>query len=306
VLSSPNGRRLDSALETLDFMVSVDLYVNETTRHADVILPTTTTLERDHYDMIFNILSVRNVARYSPAVFPKPEGMLHDWEVLQRAGDALAAALGIAPKPATTPQAIVDAGLRAGPYALSLDRLRAAPHGLDLGPLAPSFPERLATPAKRIACAPAPLLDALRAAAPALFEPRAADELLLIGRRDLRSNNSWMHNYSRLVKGKDRCTLFVHPNDVARWGLVDGGRARVVSRAGFVEAEVHATEDVMPGVVSLPHGWGHDRPGARAAVAREHAGVSANDVTDETYRDAVSGTAALNGVPVRLEALVPA
>jgi len=287
VLSAPNGRRVDEALAALEFMVAIDPYVNETSRHADLILPGTTALERDHYDLVFNHLAVRNVARYGPAVLPKPAGALHDWEILQGLGDALADRLGVPRKSLPPPDVIVNAGLRMGPYALSLQRLRDVPHGLDLGPLTPSFPERLATPDKRIDCAPAPLLAALAAAEEELFAP-PAPALRLIGRRDLRSNNSWMHDVRRLVRGKERCDLLMHPDDVARLGLRDGGRVRVRSRAGSVDVPLRASDAMMPGVVSLPHGWGRSR-------------ASANDLTDDEYLDAVTGNAAFNGVPVTVE-----
>jgi anaerobic selenocysteine-containing dehydrogenase len=303
VLSAPNGRRLERALTQLEFMLSIDLYINETTCHADIILPTTAPLEHDHYDLIFHHLAVRNTARYNAAVLPKPDHALHDWEILGCLGETFARARGLAAKPTLPPEAILDAGLRFGPYHLSLDELRAAPHGTDFGPLARSFPERLATPNKRIVCAPQPLLSALRAEEPTLFATPALDQLLLIGRRDLRSNNSWMHNSLRLVRGKRRCDLLMHPADAGRLGVADGQRLRVRSRSGSIEVAVQHSSDVMPGVVSLPHGWGHDRIGVRMTTAREHPGVSANDVTDANLRDSISGAAAFNGVPVTVEAL---
>jgi anaerobic selenocysteine-containing dehydrogenase len=197
---------------------------------------------------------------------------------------------------------MLDAGLRAGPYGLSLEALKAAPHGLDLGPLEPSFTDRLATPGKRIQCAPPPLLAALDALDTSLFGATAA-ELVLIGRRHIRSNNSWMHNSERLVKGKPRCQLLMHPDDLGRYGFTPGQRVKLTSRVGSLEVEVAGTDEVMPGVVSLPHGWGHGRDGVALAVAQAHAGVSVNDLTDDAFVDAVSGNAALNGLPVRVAAL---
>jgi anaerobic selenocysteine-containing dehydrogenase len=307
VLSTPNGTQLERALGGLEFMVALDQAINETTRFADVILPSTTALERDHYDLVFNVLATRNVARYSPPTLPRPEGALHDWEILDRLAAALAEKLGQTPKAVPAPRAMLDAGLRAGPFGassehgLTLQKLEANPHGLDLGPLAPSFPERLLTEGKRIVCAPPRLLAALAEAQAGLLAEPAGDQLLLIGRRHLRSNNSWMHNCERLVRGRDRSALQAHPEDLARLGLQPGGVAKVTSRTGEARIAVEATEDLMPGVVSIPHGWGHHRPGTYARIAAEHAGISANDLTDEGALDAVSGNAALNGIAVKLQ-----
>jgi anaerobic selenocysteine-containing dehydrogenase len=309
VLSTPNGTKLDEALAKLDFMVSIDLYINETTRHADLILPSTAPLEHDHYDMVFNMFAVRNTAKYSPAALPRPEGALHDWEIMNRLAEALASKTGQTARPSIDPEQMLDFGLQMGPYGmatphqLSLEKLKAAAHGVDLGPLSPSFPDRLAHADKRIHCAPEPLMAALSELDRTLFAPAQSGELLLIGRRHLRSNNSWMHNYRRLVKGKSRHQLFMHPEDADRLGLGDGQRVRVRSRTGTVDVEMMRTDSIMPGVVSLPHGWGHGRAGVRLSIAQEHAGVSANDLTDDEFLDRVSGNAALNGVPVSVEAI---
>ncbi len=300
VLSTPNGRNLDRALAQLDFMVSLDPYINETTRHADIILPPTSPLEHDHYDISFHLLAVRNTTRYSEPVFDRPEGSLHDWEIFSELGNRLAALLDLEQQTPTPPEQIVDFGLQMGPYrerGLSLALLRDNPSGLDLGPLQPQLPERLFTPGKLIRCdTPQPLADLARLREE--FEQPHHGLLKLIGRRHVRSNNSWMHNYRRLVKGRERCTLMMHPRDMARREIDDGGLVTVSSRVGSVQVAVEATEDIMPGVVSLPHGYGHDRDGIRLGIAQEHAGVSCNDVTDEQYIDALSGNAALNGVLV--------
>ena len=306
VLSTPNGRQLEQALDGLDFMVSVDLYINETTRHADLILPPTAPLEHDHYDTTFNMFAVRNVTRFNEPVLAKPAGALDDWEIFVGLAQAFAAKQGTELKPTMAPQQMIDMGLRFGPYGdksehrLSLAALRNAPHGIDLGPLKPNLAARLKTESKAIEAAPALLVaDLARFAA----EPQpAAGELLLIGRRHVRSNNSWMHNYQRLVKGKPRHQLLMHPDDMAGRGLSDGQRVRVQSRVGVIEVEALASAEMMPGVVSLPHGWGHARPGVQMAIASAQPGASANDLTDERQLDAVSGNAALNGVPVRVEA----
>lgn len=306
VLSTPNGRRLEQALDGLEFMLSIDLYINETTRYADLILPPTAPLEHDHYDTTFNVFAVRNVTRFNEAVLPRPEGALHDWEIFVGLARAFAARNGLELKPTLEPQQMIDLGLRAGAYGdrsehrLSLATLREHPHGIDLGPLRPTLAPRLKTADQRIQAAPPLFVDDLqRFAAQPL---PASDQLLLIGRRHVRSNNSWMHNYHRLVKGKPRHQLLMHPRDLEGRGLVDGQRVRVRSRVGSVEVEVAASSEMMPGVVSLPHGWGHARPGVQLAIARAQAGVSANDLTDERHLDLLSGNAALNGLPVEVEA----
>lgn len=306
VLSTPNGRRLEQALDGLEFMLSIDLYINETTRYADLILPPTAPLEHDHYDTTFNVFAVRNVTRFNEAVLPRPEGALHDWEIFVGLARAFAARNGLELKPTLEPQQMIDLGLRAGAYGdrsehrLSLATLREHPHGIDLGPLRPTLAPRLKTADQRIQAAPPLFVDDLqRFAAQPL---PASDQLLLIGRRHVRSNNSWMHNYHRLVKGKSRHQLLMHPRDLEGRGLVDGQRVRVRSRVGSVEVEVAASSEMMPGVVSLPHGWGHARPGVQLAIARAQAGVSANDLTDERHLDLLSGNAALNGLPVEVEA----
>ena len=300
VLSTPNGRHLDEALGQLDFMVSLDPYLNETTRHADIILPPTSPLEHDHYDLAFHVNAVRNTARYNEPVFDKPEGSLHDWEILAELGNRVGTLLGLEPQPIISPDKIIEMGLQAGPYRerpLTLATLKANPSGIDLGPLQPQLPGRLRTKEKVIRCdTPEPLADLARLRDE--FAQPHHGLLKLIGRRHVRSNNSWMHNYHRLVKGRERCTLLMHPSDMKRRDIGDGSRVTVSSRTGTVQLAVEASEDIMPGVVSLPHGYGHDRPGIRMAVAREHAGVSCNDITDEHALDALSGNAALNGVLV--------
>lgn len=306
VLSTPNGRQLDQALSGLEFMVAIDFYINETTRHADLILPPTAPLEHDHYDLVFNLLAVRNIAKYSPATLPKPVNSRHDWEILQELAEHLAQQMAVPAKSGMAPDRLIDLGLRTGPYGrhspqrLSLAKLRAAPHGIDLGALSASFPERLASADKKIDCAPKLLLADLQRAHDLLKAPQQPDQLLLIGRRQSRSNNSWMHNFQRLVKGKPRCTLLVHPADLASRALAGGQTARLASRVGWLSVQIEANDEMMPGTVSLPHGWGHDRDGVALDVAAAHAGVSANDLTDDQLLDPLSGNAALNGVPVSL------
>ena len=301
VLSTPNGRQLDDALEELDFMVSLDPFINETTRHADIILPPTSPLEHDHYDIGFHVNAIRNTARINEPVFTAPEGALHDWEIFNELGRRFAEYLDKESRPTPAPRELVDLALQMGPYDLDLATLQDNPSGVDLGPLKPQLPERLFTADKQIHCdTPEPLADIERLRQGMQGD---ADSLLLIGRRHVRSNNSWMHNYRRLVKGKSRCTLMMHPRDMAARGIAEHDNVSVRSRAGVVTLPVEATEDIMPGVVSMPHGYGHDRQGVRMETAVAHAGVSVNDVTDELALDALSGNAAVNGVPVEVAAV---
>ncbi|MFT4768452.1 MAG: anaerobic selenocysteine-containing dehydrogenase [Glaciecola sp.] len=308
VLSTPNGRALDDALSQLDFMVSLDPYINETTRHADIILPPTSPLEHDHYDIAFHINALRNTTRFNPPVFEPEADKLHDWEIFTALGERVAAALGEEPKEPVAPHDMIDVGLQFGPYGkdtkydLSLQKLRDNPSGIDLGELKPMLPGRLMTADKKIHCAtPQALGDLHRLAS--TFGDTPTEALRLIGRRHVRSNNSWMHNYRRLVKGKTRDQLMVHPDDLTALQLKDGGQALLRSRSGEVTVTLLATDAVMPGVVSLPHGYGHNRQGIRMKTAAKHAGVSCNDVTDANYLDELSGNAAVNGVPVELAAI---
>jgi anaerobic selenocysteine-containing dehydrogenase len=307
VLSTPNGARLDRALQKLEYMVSIDLYRNETTRNANLILPTSFGFERDHYDLAFYALAVRNAARYVKPLMPRPSGVRGDFEVLLdlaqsvrrhgggRHGRVLSATLRAARL--LGERRLLDLLLRFGPHRLSLKKLEQSPHGIDLGPLRPQLPARLGTPGKRLELAPEIFLRDLQRLEARLAQP-AQEGLVLIGRRALRSNNSWMHNSLRLVKGPAGCVLLMHPEDAAARGLQPGDRARVESRVGSIEAPVGVTPDLSRGVVSLPHGWGHGRDGASLGVAAAHKGVSLNDLTDEQSVDALSGNAALNGVPV--------
>ena len=296
VLTAPNGPRLEKVLQRLELMVAVDLYVNETTRHAHYILPSTTTLEHDHYDIALHAVAIRNTARWNAPLFEPPPGALHDWQIYLRliaelqgglAGRALLALGERLP-----PRAVVELLLRAGPTKLTVKKLEDSPHGVDLGPLVP----RLAQLTKVIQLAPKQVLDDVAR----LRRSKSSSGMVLIGRRDLRSNNSWLHNSERLVKGRSRCTLSVHPDDAGPRGLETGDVAQLQSRSGSIDVPVEVTDAVMPGVVSLPHGWGHGRPGVRLSVASQHAGVSVNDVTDEQFIDESCGTAVLNGVPISL------
>lgn len=324
VLSTPNGTALERVLPDLDLLVAIDFYINETTRHAHYILPPTFALERDHYDLFFHALAIRNTAKFSQPLFERAADQRHDWEIfaaLQRQLEAReprrrqGGAAGIIAR-WLTPRRLLAWSLRFGPYGaglnplsggLTLGRLAARPHGVDLGPLAPALPGRLYTPDRRIQLTPAVITaDLPRLAALLEQEPQRDGKVLLIGRRDARTCNSWMHNSRRLVKGPRRCTAQLHPETAALAGIAAGQTMRVSSRAGSIELPAEITTDLAPGVVSIPHGWGHDRPGVRLPVASAHAGVSANDLTDELLLDVLSGNAALNGVPVQIAAVPPA
>jgi anaerobic selenocysteine-containing dehydrogenase len=308
VLSVPDGKRLDRALDSLDLMVSIDLYVNETTRHANWILPPSFALEHDHYPLLFHALAVHNTAHYSKPVLPRPEGVRHDWEILLSLGRSLEkhrggarrllGALGGNLVEKLGPRGILSLLLRLGGKT-TLSALENAPHGIDLGALEPRFPEMLGTPKKTIRLAPRELLADVPRLTARLEAPSPKEgELLLVGRRDLRSNNSWMHNSARLIKGKRRDTLLMHPSDATRRGLVIGDVVRVASPIGAVEAPLEITESMMPGTVSLPHGFGHGRAGVRMRVASAHAGTSVNDLLDAARIDPVCGASSVTGVPV--------
>ncbi|MFZ5757534.1 MAG: molybdopterin oxidoreductase family protein [Pseudomonadota bacterium] len=365
VLSTPNGKQLDEALAQLDYMVSIDIYINETTRHANIILPPTGHLEHAQFDPVFHAVAIRNTIRFAPALYPKPSGALHDWEILLELAtrfesrdlpSSLAARATRAVVKALGDDGIIDLLLRAGPYGnrveivdrlddlllnngfsgpiytklrkqvidrimasakvreflasspygterkpeggLTLAKVLANPHGIDIGPMEPSLPERLATPDKTVNLAPALYAADMERMAKGLAD-KPADGLLMIGRRHIRSNNSWMHNSHRLVKGKNRCTVMMNPRDAQEAGVVDGAEVEVTSRVGSVRLPVEITDAIMPGVVSVPHGFGHDRDGVQLSVAREMAaGASMNDVTDERLFDPLTGMAIINGVPV--------
>ncbi|MET8386409.1 molybdopterin-dependent oxidoreductase [Streptosporangium canum] len=330
VLSAPNGPRLDRAFRDLDFMVCVDPYLNETTSHADVILPPPPVLRTPHYDLSLLFVAVRNYARFSPPILPPEPGRPSEAEILARL-TMIASGQGADADPDLLDEMILDqmfrkavetpgspvegcevaelrasldgttgaerrldAMLRLGPYGLSLAKLLANPHGVDLGPLEPRLAEVLCTASGRVELAPPPLVEDLARLRGRLAVRPA--EMVLIGRRHLRSNNSWLHNVGTLVGGSNRCTLQIHPDDVTRLGL--DGHALVRSAGGELVVPLEPTETIMPGVVSLPHGWGHS--GSTQLVAAEHAGVNANTLTDDSVVDIPSGNAVFNGVPVTL------
>ncbi len=296
VLSTPNGKRLDKALEKLEFMVSIDIYINETTRHANIILPTATGLETSHYDVIFNVFAVRNTAKYSEPLFAKDENAKYDWEVFQELAHHLSGAEE--PLKLTPPEEKLNLGLQFGKYNLSVEELKKNPHGVDLGALKPCLPERLFTENKRINLAPELLVKDLERLK--TEEQSGEFSFALIGRRHLRDNNSWLHNSKILVKGKNRCTLLMNAEDAERLNFTNDQTVKVSSRVGEIEIPIEITDKIMSGVVSIPHGYGHGRDGVNLDIANEHAGVSLNDLTDEMQIDELTGNAAFSNVRVNI------
>ena len=359
VSSNPNFGRLDAAIAGLEFMVAIDPYINETTRHADVILPPPSALQKSHYDLALLNFAVHNVANYSPAVLPLSDGQLSEWQIMLRLSAVLlgqpamgdeaerviadidesiaAGMLASATRdtfgkvhgrdteelmallvdaegtPRVGPERILDILLRTGPYGegfgadpdgLTLAKLEANPHGVDLGALEPDrIPDLLRTPSGLIEVLPEVLATDM-ARLDASLERDWTESMVLVGRRHVRSNNSWMHNIKVLTKGKNRCTMQLHPDDATRLGIEDGGLALVKSRVGEVSLAAEVTDRIRPGVVSIPHGFGQNLPDVQLSVASDYAGVNTNVLTDEYFLDPVSGNIALNGVPVTVSVAV--
>ena len=337
VISVPDSRQLEDALPLLECMISIDCYLNETTRFAHVLLPGPSPLESPHFDELMWGWAVGSAAKWSDQLFALPEGTVPEWEILARLGwlctgrrDAefdfrvlddgwfttLCHIYGRDPAETMThydyggPERMIDLQIRMGPWGdrygevpdgLTLQRVKEAEHGIDLGPMVPRVAELIGTPSGRIELAPPYILGDIPRLERALT--RDPDGFVLVSRRHIRSKNTWMHNIKVLVKGKDRCTLLVHPSDAEQLGLLDGAPARVSSEAGAIEVPVEVSDEMMRGVVSLPHGWGHDRPGTRLSVAREHPGVNSNLLAPGHFVDELSGNAAVNGIPVEIAAV---
>ncbi len=329
VLSTPNGTQLEQAIEKLDFMVAIDFYFNETTRHANIILPPVTHLEREHYDLVFHLFGVRNTARYSAPLFKPAKDAKHDWQIYLELENRLRPAKKLADKIVRSlltrlgPQVLLALRLRFGPYGggmslfkgLTLSKLKKEQHGIDLGALKPSLPSSLYHQDKKIDLQLDFYMQDLKRVEEHFFlqQPTGESGMLLIGRRHVRSNNSWLHNSYRLVKGKSRCTAQINPQDAERINLQENQLLKVSSRTGSILVEPEITDAIMPGVISIPHGWGHDRQNhngqshqqgeIKQQIAAQHAGVSVNDLTDDQLIDSLSGNAVLNGVPVTVEVL---
>lgn len=305
VLSSPNGAALAEAFEKLEFMVSVDIYLNETTKHADVILPATMGLEVPHYDVFFNAFAVSNNAKFSPPLFEKSEEQRHDWQILKE----LTARLSGVPDDGFTPELALDMGLRQGPYGaegMSLEKLREHPHGIRLGPLQTCLESRLRTEDAKIHLAPQMYLDDLpRLSRVAFEEPSTLADypFRMIGRRLIRNHNTWTHNSRRLVKGKNSCTMQINPSDANRLGITTGQVVCVRSPTGEIHVEAELSPDILEGVVSIPQGWGHHQAGTKMTIAATQPGVSINGLTDAARIDPLTGNAAFNGTPVAISAL---
>ncbi|MGA0117289.1 MAG: molybdopterin-dependent oxidoreductase [Ilumatobacteraceae bacterium] len=349
VMSTPHSVQLDEAFASLEFMVSVDIYLNETTRHADVILPSPSALEKNHYDVGLYTYAVRNVGNYSEPVLQKDASQPDEWEIILKLGgilQGLGASCDVSALDDNMISAMVtsavanssssisgrdadeiiselskdgrrgtarilDFMLHTGPYGaafgansngLSLDVMLANPHGVDMGPLEPRFPEALRTASGKIEIAPTQLLDDMQRLHASLTTP-AQHDMVLVGRRELKSNNSWMHNINVLTKGSLSCTAHVHPDDAQRLGITDGAAIRIKSRVGEIEIPAEVTDAVRQGVVSVPHGWGHGVPGTQMVVAAAKAGVNSNILTDDKEIDPLSGNAVLNAIPVTVQSL---
>ncbi len=359
VLSLPNGGKVSQALKSLDFMVAIDFYINETTQHADIILPPTGPLEHDHYDVILNLLTVRNTAKYSTALYKPMPDSRHDWQILIELTRKLhshspikwlGGELQYQFLNRLKVKGLLDLLLRTGPYGtppeqlpelqktfssmiykrfsgnilgklldvsplsrhtrqrghnLSLAKLKANPHGIDLGPLMPSLPERLAHKSSAINLVPNVFMKDITRLQERLNKGSklAPDAFLLIGRRDVRSNNSWMHNSNRLTKGSNRCTALINPKDAKRLKLADGDSITISTLSGEIEIPVELSDDIMPSVICAPHGWGHNQPDTQLSVAKQHPGVSINDVTDDRFVDALTGVAAFSGQAVTVSTI---
>jgi anaerobic selenocysteine-containing dehydrogenase len=308
VLSTSNGTQLDTAFDSLEYIVAVDIFINETTQHANIILPPTTGLEVAHYDVVFHNLAVRNTAKYSEPLFEKDNNQRHDWEIFEELKNRMTLPEGAEIPAPKNPEEKLELAMKFGPYGkdgLTLQKLKDNPHGEDLGALRPCINERLLTENQAINLIPEIIIKDLgrvkENAEQLLAETKnSIFDLQLIGRRHLRSNNSWMHNAERLIKGRDRCTLMIHPETAAIRGIVNQEKVQIESRVGMVEIAVEITDEIMPNVVSIPHGFGHARKGVKLDVATAHAGVSLNDLTDELLIDELTGNSAFSGVPVRI------
>ena len=300
VLSTPNGKKLDEALKKLDFMISIDIYINETTRNADIILPPATGLETSHYDVIFNLFAVRNTARYSEPLFPKAVGAKYDWEIFQELAHRLSGSEE--PLKLVPPEAKLNLGLKFGQYKMTLEELRKHPHGVDLGALKSCLPNRLLNEQKRINLAPEILIKDIERLKKETENAVSNDfPFLLIGRRHLRDNNSWLHNSELLMKGKNRCTVLMNDEDAKQLNFENRQMVKVSSRVGAIEIPLETSNKMMSGVVSIPHGYGHIYENTKLDTAEKYAGVSINDLTDENIIDELTGNTAFSNVKVRLE-----
>ena len=302
VLSAPNGKKLEKALEKLDFMVSIDIYLNETSKYANIILPTTNGLETLHYDLVFHQLAIRNTAKLSEVLFEKDENQKHDWEILNELTERITEK-----KNSLTPEMMLDNMFQYSPYKeanLSVNKLKENPNGIDLGSLQPLLIKRIFTVDKKINVSPQIFIDDLKRLDKELYKDTKEEEtkypFALIGRRHLRNNNSWMHNSKLLMKGKNRCTVLMSSKDANNLSITDHQKIKIISNVGSIELPVEISDEMKEGVLSIPHGFGHNRNGTKIKLAEENAGESINDLTDDNKIDKLTGNANFSGTRVKV------
>ncbi|MGY8970787.1 MAG: molybdopterin-dependent oxidoreductase [Flavobacteriales bacterium] len=302
VLSAPNGKKMEKALEKLDFMVSIDIYLNETSKYANIILPTTNGLETLHYDLVFHQLAIRNTAKLSEVLFEKDENQKHDWEILNELTERITEK-----KNSLTPEMMLDNMFQYSPYKeanLSVNKLKENPNGIDLGSLQPLLIKRIFTVDKKINVSPQIFIDDLKRLDKELYKDTKEEEtkypFALIGRRHLRNNNSWMHNSKLLMKGKNRCTVLMSSKDANNLSITDHQKIKIISNVGSIELPVEISDEMKEGVLSIPHGFGHNRNGTKIKLAEENAGESINDLTDDNKIDKLTGNANFSGTRVKV------
>ena len=302
ILSSPNGKKLEKALEKLDFMVSIDIYLNETSKYANIILPTTNGLETLHYDLVFHQLAIRNTAKLSEVLFEKDENQKHDWQILNELTERITEK-----KNSLTPEMMLDNMFQYSPYKeanLSVNKLKENPSGIDLGSLQPLLIKRIFTVDKKINVSPQIFIDDLKRLDKELYKDTKEEEtkypFALIGRRHLRNNNSWMHNSKLLMKGKNRCTVLMSSKDANNLSITDHQKIKIISNVGSIELPVEISDEMKEGVLSIPHGFGHNRNGTKIKLAEENAGESINDLTDDNKIDKLTGNANFSGTRVKV------
>jgi len=302
VLSTPNGKKLEKALEGLDFMVSIDIYLNETSKYANIILPSTNGLETLHYDLVFHQLAIRNTAKLSEVLFEKDENQKHDWQILNELTERITGK-----KNPLTPEMMLDNMFKFSSYKaanLSVKKLKENPSGIDLGALQPLLTKRIFTQDKKINISPKFFIDDLKRLDKELFNTNGEDKtnypFALIGRRHLRNNNSWLHNSKLLMKGKNRCTVLMCPKDANNLSITNHQKIRITSNVGSIELPVEISDEMKEGVLSIPHGFGHNRQGTKIKLAEENAGESINDLTDDYNIDKLTGNVNFSGTRVKV------
>ena len=302
VLSTPNSKKLEKALEELDYMVSIDIYLNETSKYANIILPSTNGLETLHYDLVFHQLAIRNTAKLSEVLFEKDDNQKHDWQILNELTERITGN-----KNSLTPEKMLDSMFQFSSYKdanLSVKKLKDNPSGLDLGALQPHLTKRIFTTDKKINISPKFFIDDLKRLDQELFNVVDEDKInypfALIGRRHLRNNNSWMHNSELLMKGKNRCTVLMSSKDANNLSITNHQQIRIISNVGSIKLPVEISDEMKEGVLSIPHGFGHNREGTKIKLAEKNAGESINDLTDDHKIDRLTGNANFSGTRVKV------